>query len=164
MAFIAGQYTATYDGASTGQIASGITVNHSVFKELITGDNFADAPQDAVFRGMAVFTQYTLLEYNAAAARKCFWPYGSAYLTMDTVIGTLDVDLSGGNGNSLQVVLTAITGTPAQVAGAPATVTMPRAILAEGFPIDILFAPALRQIPIRQRIYPDASGVFGSLT
>lgn len=156
MSFIAGKYSVTLGGSSVGQIQEGITLEHQVFKQLITGDNFAQTPQDAVFQGMAQFAQYTLLEYNATAARAAFYPYGSAWLTMDAVIGTLD------SANASQLVLTALSGTPA--ASAPATATLPLAILAEGFPVGILMAPALRTIPIRQRVYPNSSGVFGTLT
>lgn len=156
MSFIAGKYSVTYGGSTVGQIADGITLSHTVFKRIITGDNWADAPQDAIFRGMELFADFTLMEYNAAAARAAFWPYGSAYLTMDTVIGTLD------SANDAQLILTALTGTPA--ASTPASVTMASAILAEGFPVEVLFAPDLREIPIRQRIYHNSSGVFGTLT
>lgn len=156
MSFIAGRYSATLAASTVGQTKDGINIEHQVFKQLITGDNFAETPQDAVFRGMAVFCQFTLLEYNATAARAAFWPYGTAWLTMDTVIGTLDT------ANAAQLILTALAGTPA--AAAPATITLPDAILAEGFPVGLLMAPALREIPIRQRIYPNTSGVFGTLT
>lgn len=163
MSFISGQYTATYDAATVGQIATGITLDHNFFKQIITGDNFAETPQDAVFRGSAVFGQYTLMEYDATSARKVFWPYGSSYLTMDTVIGTLDVDLANGNGNAAQLIMTVKTNTPADVANAPNTVTVPYSILAEGFNVSILFAPELRTMTCRQRFYPNASGVYGTL-
>lgn len=164
MSFIAGQYTATLDGSTVGQIESGVTLEHSFFKRLITGDNFAETPQDAVFRGSQMSGQYTLLEYDATSARLAFWPYGANYLNMSVVIATLDVDLANSNGNSKQLVLTALTGTPAQAQAAPATATLPRAILSEGFSVGLLFAPDLRTVPIRQRFYPDASGVYGTLT
>ena len=156
MGFIAGKYAATLGGSTVGQTADGIRISHSASKRLITGDNFADTVQDAIFRGLNLFVNYRLMEYNATAARACFWPYGSSYLTMSTVIGTLD------SANASQLILTALAGTPA--AAAPATVTLPLVILAEDFDVELLFAPDLREIPIRQRIYPNASGVFGTLT
>lgn len=156
MSFIAGKYAVTLAASSVGQTADGITLSHSVSKRLITGDNFADTVQDAIFRGMNMFTAYRLMEYNATAARATFWPYGSSYLNMSVVIGTLD------SANAGQLVLTALAGTPA--AAAPATVTLPLCILAEDFDVELLFAPDLREVPIRQRIYPNSSGVFGSLT
>lgn len=160
MSSIAGKYAVTItppagSPLSVGQLKRGIGIEHQVFKQLITGDNFAEAPQDAVFRGIAVFTQMTLLEYNAAGAASAFWPYGSTYLT-GGVIGRLDSALAG------SMILTALAGTPA--AAAPATITMLLSILAEGFPVSLLYAPELREIPIRQRVYPNASHVFGTLT
>lgn len=156
MSFIAGQYTATLAGSTMGQIKAGLTVEHTVFKRLITGDNFGQTPQDAVFQGMQVFIQYVLLEYNQTKTAAAMWPYGSTYLTMG-VVGRTDV------GSSVvgQLILTAVSGTPASAA--PASVTLPSAILAEGYPVGLLFGVDLREIPIRQRVYPNSSGVFGTL-
>lgn len=156
MSFIAGQYTATVGGSSVGQLADGVRLSHNFFKELITGDNMAQSPQDGIFQGGEMSAEYGLLEYNATAARAAFWPYGSTYLTMNTVIGTLD------SANASSLVLSALAGTPA--AASPASVTLPYAILQEGFPVEVLFSPSLRKIPIRQRIYPNSSKVFGTLT
>ncbi len=158
MSFISGAYTATYDTSALGITAvDSIKINHQVFKQLITGDNFAETPQDAVFRGMAVFLDFTLNEYNATGARKAFWPYGTAWGTMSSVIGTTDQAT-----NAKQLILTAVAGTPA--AAAPATITFPKAILAENYPVDILMGPRLREIPVRMRIYPNSSGEFFTLT
>lgn len=155
MTFIAGPYTATLGASTVGIQEEGYRIEHSVFKRLITGDNFAQTPQDAVFRGMEVLVSYRLEEYDAAGAATAFWPYGASYLTMGQV-GRLDSNVAS------QLILTATAGTTA--AGSPATVTLPLCILAEGFPVDLLFAPDLRVIPIRQRAYPNSSGVFGTLT
>lgn len=156
MSFIAGSYSVSYDGATVGQILDGVRLQHSFFKQLITGDNFAQSPQDAVFQGAQHFAQFSLMEYDNAKAATAFYPYGSAWFTMDTVIGTLD------SANSMVLLLTALAGTPA--AAAPATITCNLSILAEGFPVELLLAPALRTIPLRMRIYPNSSGVFGTLT
>lgn len=162
MAFIAGKYAATFDPvgatsiATIGQIEQGITIDHVVFKEEIRGDNFAQTVQDSVFQGMGVSIAYTLIEWNATNAEILFWPYGTDYLTMDAVIGNLDSNLVG------SLLLTALTGTPA--ASAPASITLPRVILANGFPVNVLYAPALRKVPIRQTVYPSTQGVFGTMT
>lgn len=156
MGFIAGKYSLTLGGSTVGQISQGITISHQFSKQIIIGDNFAETAQDAVFRGANVFCAYTLLEWNAAAAREALWPYGSAYLTMSDVIGVLDSDQVS------QIVMTALSGTPA--ASTPASITMPQAIIAEGQNVDVLFGPELRTVPIRQRVYPNTSGVFGTLT
>ena len=156
MAFIAGQYTVSYDGATIGQVRDGINIEHSFFKQLITGDNYAETPQDAVYRGGECFAEFVCLEYNNAKAKLAFWPYHATYGTIGTV-GRTDV------GSSLvkTLLLTSTAGTPAVTQ--PPTITATRAILAEGFPVRLLFAPALREVPLRFRLYPDASGLFFTL-
>ncbi len=161
MSFIAGRYTATYNSLSLGVTKEGFRLSHEIFKRLITGDYLAETPQDAVYRGAGVQIAYTLLEYNAPAAGLALWPYGSNFLELG-VIGRLDV----GSSVAKSLVLTALSGTPA--ASTPATITFPLAILAENFPVELLFAPDLREVPIRQRIYPDVttpgSEKFGTVT
>jgi hypothetical protein len=170
MAFISGAYTMTYAGSTVGQISTGITIDHNFFKQLITGDNGGDTPQDAVFRGGTVFIQFNLMEYDATSARACFWPYGSTYLTVSEDIGKLDYAQNGTQSAiAAQIVMTVIANTPADLDNAPNTVTIPTAILAEGFNASLLFAPELRVIPIRMRAYPSQSAaganlVFGTLT
>lgn len=154
MSFIAGPYTATYKGQSLGQAADGYRVSHQFFKRMILGDSFAQAPQDEVYQGVEMFITFRLIEYDAAGVASAMWPYG-AFLTMGQV-GRVSKQqsLTGA------LVLTAVAGTPA--ASAPASVTLTNAIIAEGFPVELLFAPDLREIPIRQRAFPNAAGVFGS--
>lgn len=162
MPFIAGQYTVTYDPpgvgavATIGQIQQGILLEHRVFKEYITGDKMARMRQDAVFQGSDQFVEFRLMEYDATNAAVLFWPYGSAWLTLSNVIGTLD------SANAGILVLTALAGTPA--AAAPASITLPLVILSENFPVGILLAPQLRTIPLRLDVFPDSSKVFGTLT
>lgn len=156
MSFLAGGYTATYNAQALGQTLDGFRISHQFFKRLITGDAYAEAPQDAVYRGMEMFINYTLIEYDAAGCALAKNPYGAAIHTMGTV-GRTDV----GSSIAKQLILTAVAGTPA--ATAPVTITFPRAILVEGFPVEILYAPDLREVPIRQRLYP-ASGTFGTET
>lgn len=160
MEFIAGGYTATLGASALGQTADGWRVSHSFFKRLITGDSYAQTPQDAVYQGAEAFSQGRLIEYNAAGAANAFWPYSTQIYDIG-IVGRLDV------GSSIvdALVLTAVTGTTA--ATAPATVTLSKSILAEGFPVEMLFAPDLREVPLRFRHYPyDASGkqVFGTVT
>jgi len=165
--FIAGQYVATFGATpgAVGQCKDGIRTNYSIFKQLITGDNFAQAPQNAVYQGAEAFIEFTSIEYNAAKMGAILWPYSATPGTMFNmgVIGRLDVaDVALTNNIAQQVILTALAGTPA--AASPATLTFPLCVLAEGYPTQLLFAPSLREVPIRQRVYPNASGVFGTAT
>jgi hypothetical protein len=158
VSFICGKYAVTYGTSpgSAGQTGfNTLRVSHQVFKQLIIGDNFAQAPQDAVYQGAEMFVQFTMIEYNASKAAAIFWPYGTTIYDMG-VIGRLDV------GVAEPLILTALAGTPA--AATPATLTFADAILAEGFPVEWLYAPSLREVPIRQRIYPSSLGVFAVAT
>lgn len=165
--FIAGKYTITFGATpgAVGQTRDGIRTNYTIFKQLITGDSFAQAPQNAVYQGAELFTQFTAIEYNAAKMGALLFPYSGTpgtYFDMG-LIGRLDVlDLALTNNIAQQLILTALAGTPA--AASPATITLPLSVLAEGFPVEILFAPALREVPLRLRQYPNASGVFGTVT
>ena len=160
MTFIAGAFNVKYGGAVVGQIQDGVTIEHFVNKQLIRGDNFAQAPQDAVYQGEECFAEFTMMEYNNGAALDAFWPYSATYGTMGN-IGTLDV------GSSLVKILLldhTSLGTGTTAATQPTTFKATQAILAEGYPVRLLFAPALRTIPVRMRLYPTAAGVFFTLT
>lgn len=158
MTFIAGRYSVTYGAASMGQVQDGITVSHRHFKTLVTGDNFAQTPQDACFQGAEMFVQYELLEYDAAGVRAAIWPYDTTALySMVTTVGNFDVQ----NSLAKELVLTAVANTPASTA--PASITFGKVIIAEGFDVSLLFAPSLRTVPLRHRVYPNNQGLFGTV-
>lgn len=154
--FIAGPYTATYKSLALGQTADGYRLSHQFFKKLITGDSYGQTPQDEVYQGAEMFIQFRLIQYAAAGVAAIMWPYAS-FLTIGQV-GRVSVQQSLIGA----LVLTAVAGTPA--ATVPASVTLTNAILAEGYPVELLFAPDLREVPIRQRLFPNTSGVFGTQT
>ena len=157
MAFIAGAYDVNYGGSSVGSISDGITIEHFVNKQLVTGDNFGSTPQDAVYQGGECFVEFTMMEYDNGFALDAFWPYDDAYGTLG-VVGRMDV------ASTLYKVLlldhTSLLGTGTTAATQPTTLTADRAILAEGFPVRMLFGVGLREIPVRLRLYPNASGLF----
>ena len=152
MPFIAGGYSCTWNALAIGQTADGYRLTHQVFKRLITGDTYAETPQDAVYRGAEAAIAMRLIEYDAAAVQTIKWPYSVTKWTLG-IIGGLDV----ASAFVKSLVLTAIAGTTA--ATVPATLTASKAILHENFPVEILFAPDLREVPLRLRLYPTA-GVF----
>lgn len=155
MTFICGRYTATLSASSLGQTADGYRVSHQSFARQITGDALAQTPQDAIHQGAEMFVSTRLIEYNAAGAQNAFWPFSATIYDMG-VIGRLYSAIAD------SLVLTAVAATPA--AAAPATATFLLSILAEGFPVELLFAPDLREVPLRFRVYPNSSGVFGTQT
>lgn len=154
--FIAGPYTATYKSMALGQTADGYRISHSFFKRLILGDSYAQTPQDEVYQGAEQFCQFRLIQYDAAGVKTVMWPY-AAYLSVGQV-GRVSVQQSIAGA----LVLTAVSGPPAQ--SVPATITLTNSILAEGFPVELLFAPDLREVPIRLRNFPTQAGVFGTET
>lgn len=153
--FIAGQYTATLAGASLGQTAEGYRISHSFFKRLILGDSYAQTPQDEVYQGEEVFCQMRLIQYDAAGVQGAMNPFAS-YLSVGRV-GRVSVQ----QGLVSALVLTAVSGPPAQ--NTPASVTLTNAIIAEGYPVELLFAPDLREVPLRMRCFPSQAGSFGSV-
>lgn len=158
MGFIAGQYTCTFDTSALGQTANdSLRVTHQLFRQLIRGDSFGQTVQEAINQGADMGVVMRLMEFNAAGASKAFWPLSATLWSMG-VIGRLDS--AGSLAKSL--VLTAIAGTPA--ASTPASMTFAKASLKENFPVDILFSPSLREVPLSFRIYPDANGVFATQT
>lgn len=156
MPFIAGRYTLTWGSLSLGQTSDGIRLSHQLFKRLITGDAYAETKQDGVYRGTDMEAKATLIEYDAPAVRGAIWPYGNPLSV--GIVGITDV----GSGRAKPLVLTAVAGTPA--VGKPASITLPLSILKEGFPVELLFAPDLREVPLSMRIYPNAQGIFGTQT
>jgi hypothetical protein len=162
--FTAGKYDGTLAAGALGQTADGLRIQHEVSKQLIIGDNFGDGVQDAVYRGMNMFAGFTLLEFEAAKAQAAFWPYSTTWLDMG-VIGRLDV-ATGSNQAAVAAALifTALANTPAALDGTPASFTFPAAILRENFPVEILFGPVAREVPLSMRLYPNSSGVVGTVT
>lgn len=170
--FVAGHYTATYNSKACGQTADGFRISTTVLKRMITGDQFGETPQDGLYLGQEVFVSYRLIEAMAAGVADIRSPYGTtvgAHWDLG-VIGRFDVRGGGTAGVgavvplALSLVLTAVAGTTA-ANDAEATITLPLTILAENFPVEFLAGNDLREIPIRQRVYPTvASGLFGSQT
>jgi hypothetical protein len=173
VSFIAGQYLVTFGDTTPvtlGQVNGGITIEHFMNKQLITGDNYGQTPQDAVNQGAECFMEFVCMEYDNNALHLAMWPYQTDLATppAHAPYGTLGVtgQTDVGSGMATNLVLTAVTGTPARpviASGTPSSITATRAVLAEGFPVRLLYAPALREIPLRFRLYPSSSGVFFSL-
>lgn len=162
---LAGRYTATWNALAMGQAAEGWRISTEYFKRLVMGDAAGDAPQNAIYRGRGQMIEYVLIEAAKAAIATLVEPYGSIWQL--GVIGQVDVGYGTGGdtvtGASKQLVLTSITGTPSYIQG-QATITLPLSIIAENYPVSVLFAPNLKEIPMRQRVYPNSSGSYGSET
>lgn len=156
MPFIAGGFVATLNPAAVvvGQVAEGFTIEWFSNQQPITGDVSGRTPQDHVMQNIEVFVELTLLEWNATAAQALFWPFHADFGT-GPIIGSLASGIA-----FRELVLTAVTGTPADGISAQNLWTFPDVQLQEGFPVRILLAPSLREIVLRLRVYPSSSNVF----
>lgn len=169
MSFIAGGYTATYNAKALGQTADGHRLTYEVFKRVITGHYGGDTPQDAVYRGQRRGSAFRLLEANAAGVADLLYPYSTTIGDQWDlgVIGLLDIRGQGSGSPTVrakQLVLTAIAGTSAYN-DAAVTITIPYTILAASFPVEVLLAPDLKEVPIRLDHYPNMSTLlWGSST
>lgn len=172
MTFVAGGYTLTYNAKALGQTADGIRMSYEIFKRIITGHLAAQTPQDAVYQGQNRTSSFRLINAEAAGIADLLYPYtatvGNEWQL--GIIGLLDVR-GQGTGSPLAraraVVLTAIAGTTA-ANDAAATITLPLSILHHNFPVDVLLAPDLKEVPIRLQHYvnmaADGGPAFGSST
>lgn len=145
MSFISGAYNVTYNASTLGQIENGITLEAIIHGEVIRGDYLSQSIQDAVYQGGDLYFNMILLEYNAAAAKSAFWP-------MDATLGTVGTVGKLFSSFAKALVLTAVANTPA--VASPASLTAPKTVLAPGYPINLLFAPALRRVPLRLLVLP----------
>lgn len=146
---IAGQYTLTYNGVAVGMTegdAGSPTIEQTVHSEPVNNSStYGKSRIEDFYLGADWFASFTCLEYRAGSIA-CFWPFGA--------MGVMGIISRAMSGLAAALVLTAVTGTPAQVAASYNTVTAPLAILAPGFNARLLFGPTLRKVPIRQVLYP----------
>ena len=158
MAFIAGKYDATFANVATGQIEDGYEIEHSVSQEDIVGQDMGDSVQDGVYRGGNMFISFTLLEFSISSAMLSLWWMHSNTLGRMGKIGTL---IQQNFAQSL--VLTALAGTPAAGGGAVGSLTAAKCCWAPNFDVRILFAPRLRRVPLRLRLYPYSDGASNNV-
>lgn len=156
MAFIAGGFSCTWNSLALGQAEAGYTTSHSFMAEMIRGDTYGETPQDAVYRGGEMDISWKSIAYDSAGIQTAMWPWSATIYTLGVPGRTMV-----GSALAKTLVLTAIAGTPA--ATVPATLTFTYAVIKEGFPVELLYAPSLRSVPLRMRIFPN-SGVFGTQT
>ena len=149
MAFVAGAYQATYNGAALGKIEDGFTMRYRRFSETIVTDATGDAKQDGVYRGLQLTVSFIISEWNATGAQAAFWPFAATIGHIGT-IGQLDTSLAK------PLILNACGTT------LPATITFTKALLSADFDVEHLFANRHRKVPIQMDVYPIPVGAAGS--
>lgn len=155
--FAVGEYTATFDGTTLGMCTSGgKNLFYRLQGQLIDDtDTYGRTPIDLIELGAEVFLRMTFREW-LAKVKLAIWPLSTAW---DGILGTIG---RLGTAQAKQIVLTAKAGTPAaDGAVGPATITFPSCHLAEGQDVNVLFAPAVRDVPVVFRVFPtDVSGTI----
>lgn len=169
--FVAGGYSLQYNSKALGQTAEGIRLTYELFKRIVTGHLAGQTPQDAVYQGQNRTSEFRLIEADEAGILDLLYPY-TATIGNEWQLGTIGLmDIKGqGTGTptvrAKSLVLTAVTGTSA-ANDAAATMTLPLSILHDRFPVTVLLAPDLKEVPIRMQHYVDMSEgtpSFGSST
>lgn len=165
MAFIAGPYTGTYNSLTLGQSRDGYNLQFSPRYEEVIGDNFAEAVQELIYRGVNAYWDTILQEYNAAAAASAFWPW-AAMGVVGQVGRIMGSAIGAAAAVAKQMQLQVVAGTTAAAFGAagPATLTIAAAILAPNMNVSMVFAPRLRSVPIRMQALPNSGGVLFALS
>lgn len=154
MSFIAGPFTATLGGLSLGITENGFEVENIAYGDPVRGDNLGDSIQDSVYRGLDIYLNFILQEWNAAAAAVAYWPY--AVWGQSGQVGRMDQDIA------TALVLTVVAGTRA-VAN-PNTLTFTKSILAKNFPVKKIFASRHRNVPLRHQVLPASQAQSGNHT
>lgn len=144
MAFVSGHYAATWNSVDFGTTKDGFRMTMVNHVEMITVDDYGDAPVDAVQRGAEYRLTFDYAEYDlikpVVAGQT---PFGEA----KTNVGKL------ASGLAKSLVMTAQAGTPAAGAGLIATLTATRAVVISD--VEILLAAKHRQGPCTFHLFPD---------
>ena len=181
---VAGAYTSTYNAvALTGNVASGQTSAGAIGTGLGFNDDngyelemqthgemidrtdlYGQSLLDWIHQGGSVFCTFTSMTFQnlATGIKNAFYPWGAFGVMAGPgiPIGRLASRVA------MPLVLTAVTGTPAQtatgafngvppgVAPGPLTLTAPLAILPPGSNLRLMYATRVRKVPCRMALLP----------
>jgi hypothetical protein len=150
---IAGRYSAVYNSVDVGITRQGHEIEVALKAEVIDeSDLYGLSMIDLIHRGGNAFYQANFREYKAGSISVLTAPFAG---TLGILVNAANPVGAVGSDKAQALVLTAATGTPA--ATSPATLTASKAILAEDYPVKLLFDSRLREIPVRMRLIPYAS-------
>lgn len=145
--FMAGAYTITWNslalGIMRGDEQSPVLEYTALGRAIDNTDRYGRTRIDGIYQGGNWRATYTCEEYKAGPIAAAF-PFGA--IGVLGVIGRLWSDIAQ------SLVLTSTAGTPA--VATPATLTASKVLLAENFPVRLLFGPILREVPMQQMLLP----------
>lgn len=167
---VAGAYTGSYTpgagGAGTGSsYAQGILTDDGYRLVWTTHaqrigndgtDQYGNTLLINIYRGADWSLIYRCREY-AANNLNATWPWGKVSAALSPALGVIGRLANSGSGAAGgQIVLTAVSGTPA--AAAPATLTAADVAAADGVTGDLSFTSKLREVPVHLLLFPYTSG------
>ena len=138
-----------------GITLNGFTVAHRVLREVLDrSDQFGRMTVEKFDQGIQVslamvFHERLQAVMNIEYPWQTIGPTGAQTVSAPTVGGQAS-DQAG------QVILTVTAATPAATNG-PATMTFPKVILDEDFPVEMLYGPEHQTIPFRGEVMPYVS-------
>lgn len=155
-----------------GIIEDGFEIEDPKEGEGIVGDNLGKTVQSGIAQGQNVFCNFIISELDAAAASYLFWPEAMTVVSATNFLNTWGIHgQAGRTWTSLACSMLFIRhgSTAASTAlGTPLTTATPqviraqKSIVAEGFPLRMLFASKHRKLPMRMRFLP-YNGTVSSL-
>lgn len=153
---IAGRYSATYNSVDVGITAEpGYKLSFTYDLENVEKtDAWASNVIEQIYLGVSRMSlDFISKEYKAGPLTSVSpftsWAPTGAQTFSSGLVGRRATDLA------LACVMTSTASTPA--ASTPATMTFTYAIMHEGVPVDLLFGPRVRNVPVRYRILPYAN-------
>lgn len=150
--FAFGPYTATWSGDTLGVTDGPIRLQQTLHGQPIRCDRYGQTVVGGIYLGKDVFVSMIVKEWSTTLSGILFHHGGGSAGFGDAgLIGRAMEETTSGLAD--QLVLTAVSGTPAAAHG-PATITAPRAVLAEGQNFEFLLGNVERNIPIIFRLMP----------
>lgn len=149
---VSGAYTATWNSVAVGFTIEGYQLAVRFLKQMIDRtDIYGMTMIDGIHQGANCSARYESRVYDAGNTGPAF-PYGGVGIVASTTkpIGYND------RAHAQAFVMTSTANTPA--AAAPATLTAAKTLMAENFPIELLFDSQARKIPVQLNLLPVESG------
>lgn len=143
MTVIAGAYYATWNALSIGNTEGGIRTSYNYEGRQIRFDSVGSSLVDVLRTGLAMFLDFVLMEYDAAAVDDLRWPFHS-------FVGTY-----ADSGASMWAAAKPLILTSCRNDIDPATITFPKTILAPGYNVELDYSGSKeRVVPLRLIVFP----------
>jgi hypothetical protein len=145
--FAVGPYEMTFNGTSVGLLEGEIRHQQNVIGLPIRAGLYGQTIIDYILQGAGVFLVCTLKEWNAGS-KAAMWQYGST----QGIVNEAGLLMSASHAK--QIVLTALSGTPAATEG-PVTRTYPLAMLLPGHNLEIPMGAVERNVQLVFGVLPE---------